>query len=282
MPFQIFRTVGEMRVAVHGWREKGLRVGLVPTMGSLHEGHLTLVEAALKNCDRVIATIFVNPTQFGPNEDLDSYPRTEKEDCAKLEKTGGHAAFIPSVSQMYPKGFSTRVIVDGLTQVLCGASRPGHFDGVAQIVTKLLNQAQADEAFFGQKDWQQLTIIKRLACDLDINTQVTGVPTVRDEYGLALSSRNAYLSDDQLQVARKFNVILKKAVYDIASGGIASEICQGATEKLFEAGFDKVDYVDCRHAETLESIERIRGEPARIFGAVHIGRTRLIDNHQVS
>jgi pantoate--beta-alanine ligase len=281
MTLQTFRTVQEMRDQVAAWRRDGLRIGLVPTMGSLHAGHIALVEAALRKADRVITTIFVNPTQFGAGEDLDSYPRTEVEDSAMVAKAGGHAMFIPSASEMYPTGFSTRVIVDGLTDFLCGAARPGHMDGVAQVVTKLLNQAHADVAFFGQKDWQQLTVIKRLARDLDIDTAIEGVPTKRDAYGLALSSRNAYLDGKQIEIARKLNVLLKKAAYDIAAGGLASDVCEGASAALLEAGFAKVDYVECRHSETLGLIEKANDTPCRIFGAAHIGCARLIDNHLV-
>jgi pantoate--beta-alanine ligase len=279
---QTFRTVQDMRTQVAAWKADGLRVGLVPTMGNLHAGHIALVTAALAQCDRVITTIFVNPTQFGANEDLDSYPKTEKADSTKVADAGGHAMFIPSTSEMYPEGFCTRVIVDGITDSLCGLSRPGHMDGVSQVVTKLLNQAHADAAFFGEKDWQQLAVIKRLARDLDIDTEICGVPTVRDEYGLALSSRNGYLNAAELDIARKLNVILKKAAYDIAAGGFAIDECMKAAKSLIAAGFDKVDYVECRDAETLDLIDKAEGRRCRIFGAAHIGRARLIDNHLVS
>lgn len=282
MPIQTFRTVQEMRAQVAAWKADGLKVGLVPTMGSLHAGHLALVKAALKKTDCVITTIFINPTQFGTGEDLDSYPRTEIEDSAKVASVGGQAMFIPTASEMYPTGFSTRVTVDGLTEVLCGAARAGHFDGVAQVVTKLLNQAHADVAFFGEKDWQQLAVIKRLARDLDIATEICGVPIVRDDYGLALSSRNRYLNEEEIAIARKLNVVLKKTAYDIAAGGFASEVCAGAVNALLEAGFQKIDYVECRHSETLELVECVNDTPCRIFGAAHIGRARLIDNSLVS
>ncbi len=282
MTLPTFRTVLEMRDQVAAWRRDGLRIGVVFTMGNLHEGHIALVQAALKNTDRVITTIFVNPTQFGAGEDLDSYPRTHEKDTNMVGAAGGHAMFVPSVSEMYPDGFSTRVVVDGLTDVLCGAARPGHFDGVAQIVTKLLNQAQADETFFGEKDWQQLAVVKRLARDLDIPTQINGVPIVRDDYGLALSSRNGYLSEEEIDIARKLNVILKKAAYDIGTGGFAADACEKAAEAILKAGFQKVDYVECRDADTLELIEKSEGRSCRIFGAAHLGRARLIDNHLVN
>ncbi len=279
---QVFRTIQDMRGQVAAWKADGLRVGLVPTMGNMHAGHIALVRAALDQCDRVITTVFVNPTQFGAHEDLDNYPKTEKEDTAKVASVGGHAMFVPSVSEMYPKGFSTRVTVDGLTDFLCGVARPGHMDGVSQVVTKLLNQAHADMAFFGEKDWQQLAVITRLARDLDIETEIRGVPTVRDDYGLALSSRNGYLNAGEIDIARKLNVILKKAAYDIGTGGFAIDECAKAAKALINAGFDKVDYVDCRDAGTLELIDKSEGRSCRIFGAAHIGQARLIDNHLVN
>jgi pantoate--beta-alanine ligase len=280
--FQTFRTVNEMRTAVAAWRTAGLTIGLVPTMGGLHSGHQKLVTRAAKKCDRVIATIFVNPTQFGAGEDLDSYPRTEIEDCKKIADAGGNAAFIPSVSEMYPDGFATTVKVAGLTDMLCGATRPGHFDGVTQVVSKLLIQAGADMAFFGEKDWQQLAVIRRMVRDLDIPTKIMGVPTVRDEFGLALSSRNGYLDDAQIEIARQFNVILRKAAYDIAAGGFAIDECAKAAQLILDAGFDRIDYIECRDAHSLELIERVDDEETRIFAAAYIGRARLIDNHSVS
>ena len=282
MSITTVQTVVDLRAQVAQWRSSGLTVGLVPTMGNLHAGHLDLVGSAVENTDRVITTIFVNPTQFGIGEDLDSYPRTQAADTQQVADAGGHLMFVPSVSEMYPEGFSTRVIVDGLTQVLCGASRPGHFDGVGQIVTKLLNQAGADRAYFGEKDWQQLAVIKRLVRDLDIATEIHGVTTKRDAYGLALSSRNGYLNDAEIDVARKFNLILQKAGYEIGTGGFASDACSKAAKALIAAGFASVDYVECRDAVTLETVEKMGDRPIRIFGAAHIGRARLIDNHPIN
>ncbi len=282
MTILTFLTIQDMRTQVTAWKTDGLCVGLVPTMGGLHAGHLALVKAALDQCDRVITTIFVNPTQFGAHEDLGSYPQTEKSDSLMVAEAGGHAMFIPSVSEMYPEGFSTRVIVDGLTDCLCGVARLGHMDGVSQVVAKLLNQAHADVAFFGEKDWQQLAVIKRLARDLDIDTEIRGVPTVRDDYGLALSSRNGYLSQEEIDIARKLNVVLKKAAYDIAAGGFAIDECMKTAKALLKAGFSQVDYVDCRDAETLELIDTAEGRSCRIFAAAHVGRARLIDNHLVN
>jgi pantoate--beta-alanine ligase len=247
-------------------------------MGSLHAGHISLVETLLGHCDRVITTIFVNPTQFGEGEDLDAYPRTEADDIAKIAAAGGHATFVPHASEVYPEGFATRVVVDGLTDVLCGASRPGHFDGVTQVVCKLLNQAGPDVAIFGEKDWQQLTVIRRMVRDLDIPVEILGAPIIRDEFGLALSSRNGYLSETEIALARKFNAILRRAVYEIAASERADDSIEAAKTRLVESGITNIDYLECRDAETLEPVEKITDRPTRIFGAVHIGAARLIDN----
>jgi pantoate--beta-alanine ligase len=274
-------SIADLRRKVAEWKAAGLTVGLVPTMGALHDGHLSLITRMLGHADRVVTTIFVNPTQFGAGEDLDAYPRTREADTALIADTGGHLVFAPSVAEIYPEGFATRVEVDGLTDVMDGVSRPGHFDGVTLVVSKLLNMAQADFAIFGEKDWQQLSVIRRMAKDLDIPTKILGGPIIRDEFGLALSSRNAYLNEAELAVARQLNVVLRKAAYDIAAGGFAPEICADAAEKLLEAGFRSVDYVECRDAASLEPVERVGEASARIFGAAHIGRARLIDNHAV-
>ncbi|MEO0342071.1 MAG: pantoate--beta-alanine ligase [Pseudomonadota bacterium] len=274
----LVRTISELRDEVAFWRTEGHRVGLVPTMGFLHEGHLSLIENALGDCNRVITTIFVNPTQFGAHEDLDGYPKDLDRDLSMVERAGGHLVFVPNPAMMYPDGFATRVEVDGLTDIMDGAARPGHFNGVTQIVSKLLNQAQADVAVFGEKDWQQLAIIRRMAHDLDFFTEIRGAPIVRDAYGLALSSRNFYLDEDQLEVARKLNVILKKAAYDIAASEYPLEICKAAALDLGEAGFAEVDYVECRDAQTLQVVEKLSERPARLFAAAKIGKARLIDN----
>lgn len=282
MTLRTVETIADLRRQVAEWHAAGLTVGLVPTMGALHDGHLSLITRMLGNADRVVTTIFVNPTQFGAGEDLEAYPRTREADTAMIEQTGGHLLFAPPVDEIYPEGFATRVEVDGLTDVLCGLSRPGHFDGVTLVVAKLLNMAQADFAIFGEKDWQQLAVIRRMAKDLDIPTKIMGGPIIRDEFGLALSSRNAYLNAAELAVARQLNVVLRKAAYDIAAGGSAPEICAAAAERLLAAGFRKVDYVECRDAVGLAPVESIGEAPARIFGAAHIGRARLIDNHAVN
>ncbi|GLQ36222.1 pantothenate synthetase [Amylibacter marinus] len=278
----IFRTVADMRAQVALWRAAGDRIALVPTMGGLHAGHQSLVSRGVQMADRVITTIFVNPTQFGAGEDLDSYPRQEAVDVAMIAESGGAGVFIPSAREMYPEGFATKVEVAGLTDMLCGARRPGHFDGVTQVVSKLLNQAGADMALFGEKDWQQLAVIRRMVQDLDIPTRIVGVPIVRDDYGLALSSRNSYLSDLQLEVARKMNVILKRAAYDIGTGGPAQAQCATAAQAILDAGFESIDYVECRDAQDLSLIEEVGDRPARLFAAAHLGSARLIDNLAVN
>ena len=277
----VLHKIIDLRKQISEWKSEGLSVGLVPTMGGLHNGHGSLIKLASKKCDRVIVSIFINPTQFGDDEDFETYPQTQKSDITLISEAGGDAAFIPNVSEMYPRGFSTKVSVIGLTNMLCGASRPGHFDGVTQVVAKLLNQVSADMAFFGEKDWQQLTIIKRLVRDLDIPTKIVNVATVRDEFGLALSSRNSYLNSSQLEIARKLSSVLQMTAYNIASGGYSSVECAQAMKILLNSGFDKIDYIECRGSHSLEPIERTTEDECRIFAAVYIDNVRLIDNHIV-
>lgn len=277
----VFRTVLEMRAQITSWRKAGLCIGFVPTMGGLHDGHLALVKKALEHTDRVVVSIFVNPTQFGKGEDLENYPRTEANDITLITQEGGHGVFIPSLDEMYPVGFSTRVSVDGLTSVLCGKSRPRHFDGVTLIVSKLLNQVQADMAFFGEKDWQQLAVIRRMVTDLNIATDIRSVAIIRDKYGLALSSRNVYLDSEQIKIARQFNLILRQAANDIAAGNFTHKICKAAYDALLSVGFDKIDYIECRTSDTLDLVEKVDTRECRIFAAAYLGSTRLIDNHRV-
>ncbi|MEM9211099.1 MAG: pantoate--beta-alanine ligase [Pseudomonadota bacterium] len=278
----VVRDIAALREVVRDWRRDGHRIGLVPTMGALHEGHLSLLSHAFVSCSKVITTIFVNPTQFGAHEDLDAYPRDEARDLDMIAEAGGQLVFIPSVETMYPTEFSTRVEVDGLTDVMDGAARPGHFNGVTQIVSKLLNQAQADVAVFGEKDWQQLAIIRRMVSDLDVPTDIQGAPTVRDAFGLALSSRNAYLSPDELSIARRLNVVLKKAAYDIAASDYPTDICKTATDDILTLGFQSVDYLECRDAVNLSLVDKLHKRSARLFVAAKIGRARLIDNVAVN
>jgi pantoate--beta-alanine ligase len=280
---QTISTVTELRAQVCAWRDAGEGVALVPTMGGLHEGHLSLVEMGHSHAGRVVASIFVNPTQFGANEDLAGYPRDHPRDAAMLARAGCDLIFAPSLAEMYPPGFSTKVRVEGLTDCLCGVARPGHIDGVAQVVTKLLNQAQADVAIFGEKDWQQLVMIRRLARDLDIPTRILGAPTLREADGLAMSSRNRYLDRAQRAVAGRMNKIILAAASAIAGGAPVKDELAAARAALAAAGFDGVDYVDCREADSLTAVDTFDpGTPARVFTAVQLGKARLIDNVPVT
>jgi pantoate--beta-alanine ligase len=272
------RTVADLRAAVAAWRQDGLSVGLIPTMGALHDGHLALARAAKEQCDRAVASIFVNPAQFGPSEDLDRYPRREAEDAKALAELGVELIFAPAVEEMYPQGFVTTVSVAGVAERLEGAHRPGHFAGVTTVVSKLLIQAGADRAYFGEKDYQQLRVVTRMARDLDIATEIVGVPTVREADGLALSSRNEYLSAEQRAVAPALNRALVETAAAVAAGGAASKAIAEAEAVLIRAGFDAVDYVAVADAETLEPIEEMAGRPARVLAAAFLGKTRLIDN----
>ena len=275
---EIVRTIADLRSHIASWRSTGARVGLVPTMGALHDGHLALVKAARAECERVVATIFVNPKQFAPNEDLDAYPRREEADLAMLRSAGIALVFMPSTAEMYPPGFATTVRVAGLTDCLCGAHRPGHFDGVSTVVTKLLIQSLPDIAYFGEKDYQQLVVVRRLARDLDISVRIAGVPTVRDTDGLALSSRNTYLSPEERRVAPALARVLQRmaAALVVQSAAVASEIARGIAD-LESAGF-AVEYLEIRDADTLAPVTETITGPARVFAAAHLGRTRLIDN----
>ncbi|WP_068877509.1 MULTISPECIES: pantoate--beta-alanine ligase [unclassified Phenylobacterium] len=275
----IVRTVADLRARVAAWRQAGLRVGFVPTMGALHEGHLSLVRLARTRADRVVASVFVNPTQFGPNEDFDAYPRDEARDAGLLETAGCHLLYAPSVAEMYPPGASTTVTVAGVSEPLDGQARPGHFAGVATVVTKLLNQCAPDVAVFGEKDFQQLTVIRRLVRDLDLPVEIVGGPTVRADDGLALSSRNAYLSEAERPVAARLNAVLREALSKVRAGEAVAAAEEAAVAALLAAGFGKVDYVEARVPETLERLgPGPASGPVRVLGAAHLGRTRLIDN----
>lgn len=272
------RTVADLRGLVGVWRARGETVALVPTMGGIHEGHLSLVRAGHRSADRVVASLFVNPTQFGPNEDYASYPAHEEDDIEALSAASVDAVFAPAVPEIYPDGFVTSVTVGGLTAGLCGPHRPGHFEGVATVVAKLLLQCGPDVALFGEKDFQQLQIIRRMVRDLDIPVTIEGVPTVRDTDGLALSSRNAYLDEGQRRIAPALYGALTDLAARVAGG---SEDCfaaaKDATDTVLAAGFASVDYVTVCDAETLTPVERVTG-PARAFGAAQLGPARLIDN----
>ena len=278
----IARSVAELRAQVRAWRTAGLTVGFVPTMGALHAGHLALMRQAGAACDRVMASIFVNPTQFAPTEDLSRYPRDEAGDLAKLASAGVHLAFLPSVAEMYPAGASTWVEVRGLSEGLCADARPHHFRGVATVVTMLLNQAQADLAVFGEKDYQQLQIIKRLARDLAIPTRIEGGPTVREPDGLAMSSRNLLLAPGHRARAPTLHRVLVETAAALAAGGPAASLLAAAVERLQGAGFHPVDYVELRDAETLAPLAAVADRPARLLAAAFLGAVRLIDNVPVA
>ncbi len=276
-PPECAATVTALREAVGAWRARGETIALVPTMGALHAGHLALVEEAGRRADRTVVSIFVNPAQFGPAEDLAAYPRDEAEDLARLAAFGVDLVFTPGVTEMYPDGFATEVRVAGLAEGLCAAFRPVHFTGVATVVAKLLAQCRPDFALFGEKDYQQLLVVRRLARDLDLAVEIVGVPTVREADGLALSSRNAYLSAEERAVAGRLNRVLAETAGCIAGGGgVAGTLARGR-EKLAAAGFDGVDYLELRDAETLEPVTGL-ARPARLLAAVRLGACRLIDN----
>lgn len=274
------RSVEDLRKQVSTWRTDGHSIGLVPTMGALHEGHLSLVSLAQRKADRVVVSIFVNPTQFGPGEDFEAYPRDDEEDLRKLEKAGVDAVFMPSTLEMYPDGFATSVHVSGMTDMLCGAHRETHFDGVALIVTKLLLQCLPDIAIFGEKDYQQLQVIKRFAGDLNIPVRILGGPIIREPDGLALSSRNRYLSAEERAIAAHFPRILKSAVDAMSRGEAINESIVQAREALLREGVGSIDYLELRDAGDL-SVTTSLGSTARLFGAIRVGTTRLIDNWPV-
>lgn len=276
----VVRRVGDLRARVAAWSKAGETMGLVPTMGSLHEGHLTLVRAAKRDNARAIATLFVNPTQFGPKEDLAAYPRDEAADRRLLGEAKADLLFAPDVGEMYPPGFATTVSVAGLTEHLCGPHRPGHFAGVATIVCKLLNQAQAERAYFGEKDFQQLQVVRRMARDLDIATEIVGVPTVREADGLAMSSRNRYLAADERKKAATLPQLLRQATGGLADGRDAAGEIEAVRLGLAAAGFGKIDYVTLADSQTLQPLARASGK-SRLFAAAWLGRTRLIDNWPV-
>lgn len=274
-----------LRARVRAWRAAGERVALVPTMGDLHAGHLALVDAAAANADRVVVSIFVNPLQFGPGEDYADYPRTLERDCVRLAEHGAHAVFAPGEESLYPAGpeQSVRIAFPGLDDILCGADRPGHFSGVATVVAKLFNIAEPDLAVFGEKDYQQLLLVRRLASELDFAVEVIGVPTVREADGLAMSSRNSYLEDAERAVAPELHATLMRVAERIGAGDRDHDRLESqAMSALSEAGFEPA-YVAVRRAVDLGRPDA--GEPAaalRVLAAARLGRARLIDNVAVS
>ena len=271
-------TVPALRERLKEFRKKGERIALVPTMGALHDGHVSLVREARHHAERVVATIFVNPAQFGPSEDFAKYPRTLAADLEKLASAKADLCFAPTLEAIYPPGFSTRVEVDGPARAdLDDRFRPTHFCGVATVVAKLLNQAQADVAVFGEKDYQQLLVIQRLARDLDIATEILGAPTLREADGLAMSSRNVYLSKTERAAAPALHRALNEAARRIGAGESIEATLAHANAELVGAGF-VVDYVEARHARTLARIDGRRDGPIRLLAAARLGATRLIDN----
>lgn len=270
--------IADLRARIAGWRKAGDTVGLVPTMGALHDGHLALVRRAGQDCTRVVTTIFVNPMQFNRQDDLAAYPRDEAGDLAKLAALGVDLVFAPPVEEVYPDGYQTRISVPELSDCLCGAVRPGHMEGVATVVAKLLLQSLPDTAYFGEKDYQQLLVVRRMVRDLDIPAGIVGVPTVREPDGLALSSRNLLLTAEQRSRAPALFRVLMALAACLESGSVPAlpALDEGRAE-LAAAGFEPVDYLELRTAETLRPLERA-DRPARLFAAAWLGPVRLIDN----
>jgi pantoate--beta-alanine ligase len=276
----IVRTVADLQATVGAWRAEGASVAVVPTMGALHEGHLSLVRAALDKADRVIVTLFVNPKQFNSSADLAAYPRTEAADAAKLAPLGAHVLYAPDVGEIYPEGFATTVSVSGVSEGLCGAFRPGHFDGVATVVAKLFLQTGADLAFFGEKDFQQLHVVRRMARDLNMPIDIVACPTVREPDGLALSSHNARLSPAARRIAPKLASALFTAAAQIADGAPVASAIAEARSAIASAGYKKVEYLELRAEDDLSPMGEL-DRPARLLAAAWLDETRLIDNVKV-
>lgn len=276
---QIVRSLSDLRAHIRAWKTEGLTVGLVPTMGALHDGHLSLVDASVAGCDRTIASIFVNPTQFAAHEDLGSYPRDEARDTSLLELHGCNVTFCPDVDTMYPAGEQTRVSVPELGAKLEGQFRPHFFGGVATVVSKLFNMVAPDKAYFGEKDFQQVQIIKRMVTDLAYPIEIVACPTGRAEDGLALSSRNAYLTEAERRIAPALFAAMHRAAIRIRNGALPGEALTEAVETLNRVGFDQVEYLEACDPATLEPIgHEVPDYPCRLIAATWLGKTRLIDN----
>ncbi|KFE35763.1 pantoate--beta-alanine ligase [Thioclava atlantica] len=274
---QVIRTAAELREKVAAWKRSGMLVGVVPTMGALHDGHLSLARAAREQSDRVIVTVFVNPMQFNNPADLEKYPRDEAHDLALLEAEGVDVLFAPGVDEVYPDGFATTVSITGITEPLEGAFRPGHFDGVATVCSKLFGMTQAGRAFFGEKDWQQLQVVQRLVRDLNIPVRIIGCPTIREADGLAMSSRNVRLSDAHRAIAPRLHEVMQGAAARIREGLPAEAALNDARAALAEAGFGAIDYLELRTVEGLRPAADL-SEPVRMLAALWLGDVRLIDN----
>lgn len=275
----IVDSVAALRAQLRDWRRDGLRIAMVPTMGALHDGHISLVRIALERADRCVVSIFVNPTQFAPTEDLDKYPRQLAHDLDRLKAAKADLAFTPTVGEMYPAGFATRISVGGPSAGLESDFRPTFFDGVATVVAKLFLQATPDCAIFGEKDYQQLCVVRQLCRDLDLPVEIIGAPTIRDAQGLAMSSRNAYLDEAELKIARQLNAILRDTAVALTAGADQNDATAEASRALVAAGFRKVDYVEARESLTLAPWRRDR--EGRVLAAAWLGKTRLIDNVDV-
>lgn len=274
---QIIRTIGDLAPALMPWRKAGERIAFVPTMGALHAGHMALIEAGKARADRVIASIFVNPLQFNDPNDLARYPRQELEDAAKLEEAGCDLLWLPTADQVYPSGFATTVSVSGVSDQWEGEHRPGHFDGVATVVSKLFIATMPDVAVFGEKDWQQLAVIRRINVDLGLPIEIIGHPTMREEDGLAMSSRNALLSAEERGKAPAMFRLLRDAASQIELGGDPGPVIDEVIDGLKRAGFGPVDYVAYVDGDSLEPLDRYRNG-GRLIAAAFLGRVRLIDN----
>ena len=277
---QVIRTAAELQEKVAGWKRSGILVGVVPTMGALHDGHLSLARAARAQSDRVIVTIFVNPKQFNNPDDLKKYPRTEAHDLALLEAEGVDVLFAPQPDEVYPDGFATNVTVRGVSEPLEGANRPGHFDGVATVVSKLFGMTQAGRAFFGEKDWQQVQVVQRLVRDLNIPIKIIPCPTIREADGLAMSSRNVRLSAAERAQAPALYAIMQRAATAIRAGGGIEAVLETARAEVIAAGFREVEYLELRDAETLAQVTDL-AKPVRMLAAAWLGDVRLIDNIDV-
>ncbi len=271
-------TVDALRGEIAALRSAGKTIAFVPTMGALHEGHLSLINSGRSHADVVVCSIFVNPTQFGEGEDLDAYPRTLEADLEALKRAECDLVFTPCVEEMYPANYSTRIVVGGVSEGLCGAERPGHFEGMATVVAKLLMMVQPDMAIFGEKDYQQLMVVRRMVNDLDMPIEIIGAPTQRAPDGLALSSRNEYLSTERRAIAPKLYEVLSDLARELSCGEEAAPLITKASGRLVDYGFE-VEYVELRSAETLAPVVRAGNDgPTRLLAAVRLGATRLIDN----